>query len=423
MNKNLKNEYPEVPENFHKRVVSTLDSLPECENRTVLNRFSPMKVAALAAALIILLTVTVFAGNAVYQSFINKESHKVTLELGEESYSQSAEYVKLNIGYMPEYLNGYDAPYKFSVGDSGSGLTFQLFKSELAKELEITFVGNVEECMFGKYKGAVIRINTGIESDGESFCRNFVIYFDDFGYVLRCYVSNAVSDEEMMKIANGLSLEETDKEHAFIIDTYIPGSEVMSEILVQDERECIDKNIGEEFDMSVFSGGDCSANYYVTVKDFEVRDNITGLDSDCIWLNGGEFEDYFDENGNLRDYVRITYEYGDGVHTLNSIKKSETVGRKLVLIDIEIENAENYAYSFNPEFFLANGDGEHINAIINYISGQNSAASDYMFVPFEAGENRTVTFGFIVDADTDFDGVTLEMVTDRLIKYCINLNE
>ncbi|MBQ8209500.1 MAG: hypothetical protein IJZ35_02820 [Clostridia bacterium] len=422
MSNNLKNEYPDVPENFHNRVVSTLDSLQAYEN-TSSRRFSPARVAALAAALIALLAVTVFAGNEVYQRFINKENYKVTFELGEESSSQSAEYVKLNFGYIPEYLKPVDAPYKYNVGDSGAGLTFQLFKSELAKELEITFVGSVEECMFGKCKGAVIRIDTGVESDGESYSRNFVIYFDDFGYVLRCYVSDAVSDEEMMKIANGLSLEETDKEHAFIIDTYVPGAEVMSEaVLAENKKQRVDKNIGEKFNMSAFSGTDVNADYSVAVKGFEIRDNIIGLDLDCIWLNGGETEEYFDENGNLKDYVRNTYEYGDGINTLNSIKKSETVGRKLVLVDIEIENTENYAYLFNSDFYLSNSGGEHIRAIINYISGQNAESADYMFIPFEAGENKIVTFGFIVDDDIDLSGLTLEMEGDNCIKYCIDLN-
>ena len=422
MNNNLKKEYPEVPENFHNRVITTLKTLHKYESATSSQRFSSMRIAALVAALIILFAVTVFAGNEVYQRLINKENHKVTLELGEELSYQSSEYVKLNFGYMPEYLNDYDAPYKFFVGDSGAGLSFQLFKSELAKELEITFVGSVEECMFGKYKGAVIKIDTGIDVGGESFSRNFVIYFDDFGYVLRCYVSDAVSDEDMMKIANGLSLEPTDKEHAFITDTYIPGVESMSEILIE-ERNCINKNMGEKFDVSVFSGGDSSSDYSVVVKDFEIRDNIAGLDSDSIWLNGWDSEDYFDENGNLIDYVRVTYEHGDGVNTLNSIKESKTVGRRFVMVDIKIENKENYAYSFNPEFFLADADGKRINAIVNYISGQNSASAEYMYVPFEAGEKRIVTFGFIVDEDVDFNGLVLEICSEKLQKHCISLTE
>ncbi len=424
MNKNLKNEYPNVSESFHNRVISTLNSLQNCERQDNSRRFSPIRVAVLAATLIILLAVTVFAGSEVYQRFINKENYKVTLELGEESSVQSAEYVKLTFGYMPDYLIPFDAPYKFSIGEDGvGGLTFQLFKSEIAKDLEITYADSVEECMFGKNKGAIIKIDTGIEYDYEAYSRNFVIYFDDFGYVLRCYVSDSISDEEMMKIANGLSLEKTDMEQAFIPDTYIPGVEEMSEaVIFEDKSQRAYKNIGDEFNISYYSGTAVMGNFCVTVNDFEIRDNVAGLDYDCFRFDGDDFDKYVDENGNLKDYVRNTIEYGDGINTLNSIKESENIGRQLVIVNLKIENTENYDHNFCPEFYLLNANGEYVASGVNYISGQGSNSGKYYFIPFEAGENKTVAFGFVVDDDIDLNGLYIEIASDSLINYRIALN-
>lgn len=421
MIKNLKNEYPDVPENFHNRVISTLDGLQSCEKQTKIRRDSPVRIAALAAALVLMLTVTVFAGNEVYKRFINKENYKVSFELEEETYSKSAEYVKLNFGYMPEYLVPYDAPYKFSIGEHGaSGLTFQLFKSELAKELEINFVGSVEECMFGKYRGAVVRIDTGIDNVGESYSRNFVIYFDDFGYVLRCYVADAISDEDMMKIANGLSLEESDKEHAYIIDTYIPGSDTT--IFEYDNRQNVYRKTGEEFAVSVFSGEEGSSDYSVTVNSFEILDNVADLDYNSFCFDGQNIDEYIDKNGNLKDYVRKIYESGDGVNTLNSLKDSKTVGRKLVIVNMKIKNMENCAHTFYPEFILFNKNGECISSSINYISGQNADSAKYRYIHFGAGEIKTVTFGFIADADVDFKDLMLEVGCESSVNYYIYLN-
>jgi hypothetical protein len=76
--------------------------------------------------------------------------------------------------------------------------------------------------MFGENQGAILKIDTGIESDGDSHDKEFLIYFEEYGYILRCYVSERISEDEMLKIAENISLVESDKASAFIIDTYIP---------------------------------------------------------------------------------------------------------------------------------------------------------------------------------------------------------
>ena len=226
MSINLKNKYPVTPESFHSVVLDAVENIGERKH----SRKSPVKIAVLVAAVVMLLSVSGFAADTVYDYFVKMENNKVTVELPETTVGTTAkapEYVKLDFGYMPEYIDPYDAPYKFSVktetGENApSGLTFQLFKSDLAEKLEIFYVGSVTECMLGKNKGAILKIDTGIESDGDSHDKEFLIYFEEYGYILRCYVSERISEDEMIKIAENISLVESDKESAFIIDTYIP---------------------------------------------------------------------------------------------------------------------------------------------------------------------------------------------------------
>lgn len=226
MNKNLKSEYPEIPESFHSVVLETVENIgiETCRKK------SPVKIAVLVAAVVMLLSVSGFAADTVYDYFVKMENNKVIVDLPEttdENTEKAPGYVKLEFGYMPEFIDPYDAPYKFSVetetGENApSGLTFQLFKSDLAENLEIFYVGSVMECMFAENQGAVLKIDTGIESDGDSYDKEFLIYFEEFGYILRCYVSERINEDEMLKIAENISLVESDKENAFIIDTYIP---------------------------------------------------------------------------------------------------------------------------------------------------------------------------------------------------------
>lgn len=246
MNKNLRNEYPEMPLSFHRTVNNSLNLLAEKSEITE-KRKSPFKIGVLAAAIIMLFTVSAFGADRVYdyfietkvnansaetkneKSFVKFEDNKVIIDNIEDAVVEnSPEYVRLEFGYMPEYINPYDAPYKFHVvtetgEDAASGLTFQLFRAEKAKELEIFYVGSVNECMLGENRGAVLKIETGIESDGDSYDKQFLIYFEDYGYILRCYVSEKIGEDDMIKIAESISLVESDEDNAFVIDTYIPA--------------------------------------------------------------------------------------------------------------------------------------------------------------------------------------------------------
>lgn len=421
MNKDLKNEYPEIPVSFHKNVVSSFEKLDEQQTLKKHNR-SPFKMMAFAAAIIVLMSVTGFAANTVYEKFINKENYKVTLNLNEDltdtekstDAAKNPEYVKLNFGYMPDYLIPYDAPYKFSTeikedGSVCSGLTFQLFKSELAKDLVITYVESSAKYMFGENKGAVMHINTGIETDGDAYDKEFIIYFEEFGYVLRCSVSERISEDEMIKIANGLSLEETDIEHAYIIDTYIPTVDnggIIAPGIFSYATDAVVRELGESFDIKAYNRDVDGNDYTICVKNIDIRDNVKGLDSVSFNL-AGDISDYVDENGNLKSYERITYYHGDGVNSISSIKESKTVGRKIVLVDIEVRNNENSANEFYIDAGICSISGtpdanRFNNFEASYISGQDSESGGYYHIPFEAGEKKTVTYGFVIDADADF---------------------
>ena len=412
MSKNLKGEYPKIPENFHSVVLETVQNVGEEKHR----RKSHVKIAVLVAAVVMLLSVTGFAANTVYDYFVKKENYKVTLDLNEETTDnvKSPEYVKLNFGYMPDYLDTSDAPYKFGVKTESddiapSGLTFRLFRNDVAKDLEIFYVGSVTECMFGENQGAVMRIDTGIESDGDSYDKEFLINFAEFGYVLHCYVSERIDEDEMIKIAENISLVESDKENAFIVDTYIPTTdnggiiEPSSDLIYSYTADAVERQIGESFDITAYNGYVDGNKYTLSVKNIDICDNVKGLDL-SNFSSASKIYERIDENGNLTSYKRKIYDYGDGVNSISSIKETETVGRKIILIDIEVTNNEDSANEFYIDTSVCSISGTHEANMYNnfeasYISGQNGKSGSFYHIPFEAGEKKTVTYGFIIDAD------------------------
>ena len=69
MNKNLKNEYPKMPESFHMTIKNTVNSLGE-NNEINIKRKSPFRIGVLVAAIIAVFTVTVFGADEVYNYFV-----------------------------------------------------------------------------------------------------------------------------------------------------------------------------------------------------------------------------------------------------------------------------------------------------------------------------------------------------------------
>ena len=75
MNKNYKNEYPETPESFHRAVNIAVNSLDE---KSVIpeRKKSPLRVIALVAAVFVLLTVSAFGAEKVYDYVIRNRKQR-----------------------------------------------------------------------------------------------------------------------------------------------------------------------------------------------------------------------------------------------------------------------------------------------------------------------------------------------------------
>lgn len=412
MDKNLKDSYVQMPESFHNRIEETLESLDGTQKQKIKKFPKAAKVILIAAVITAILTVSAFAGDGVYKKWIEKKNYQVSLSLDEETSGDihQAEYVKLNFGYMSDYIVPYEPPYKYHMaditgeGEDLHGFTFALYKTETAKNLKFNYAVSVEERKFGTHDGAIIHY----ESVGES-SRDFIIYFNDYGYVLYCFVGESVSDEDMIKVAENLSLEETDREHAMRPETNVFSNDAESESTPEEYvRTIVRKQIGEAFERQ-------DGDFSITVTGTKIYDNISSFDRSSF--NIDQFDKVVDENGNFKKYEREIYEYGDGINTLDELKEVKTVGRKLLCIDLKVTNRSGTANEFNAgnTRLQSGGNYEIYRGETSYISGQNGNSGRYYFVPFEVGEEKTVTIGFIIDDDTDLSRLAVEF--DLLDRY------
>lgn len=227
MNKNIKNEYAEMPDEFGKKIEEALKKVDEQKNRAGFSHTAKILIAV--AAVLIVLSVSGFAADEIHKKFLNNENGKITLNIEKttsegnetkETEKSEEKYIKLNLGWLPEDIQPFEPPYKYhrvySDGtESPGGLAFAIFPTHVAVQYVAENSNSAKEVMIGNHLGAILTFNED---------KNLLIYFDEFNYVLLCYVTIDMEDAELIKIAENISLEETDKENAFVIDTCIPGS-------------------------------------------------------------------------------------------------------------------------------------------------------------------------------------------------------
>ena len=54
--------------------------------------------------------------------------------------------------------------------------------------------------------------------------KEFVIYFEDSGCLVRCFADKSIADEELVKIAESLKIENTDIQNRWVYDTVLTES-------------------------------------------------------------------------------------------------------------------------------------------------------------------------------------------------------
>lgn len=114
-NKTFNTQFPQTPDGFHERIVSTLAQLPDEKEiltmRDRINRkISIKKMAAVSAAAVMLIGTTVFAGSRItsWVSSSSPSSSYTTLPNSEE--------LQRDVGFQPQLIDQFDNGFSFKEG-------------------------------------------------------------------------------------------------------------------------------------------------------------------------------------------------------------------------------------------------------------------------------------------------------------------
>ncbi|MDE7389991.1 MAG: hypothetical protein K2M82_03515 [Lachnospiraceae bacterium] len=342
---NLDNVYGNVPHSFHCAVVKSLNKLEEVEP---MKSKSKIYRAAIACAIIATIgAVGIVTAKAVYPMIVNRNGDyglDVTLQ---QTASNAPEYVKLNLGYLPDNVISEDG-LKYSVNNNHKEkcLTFLVVRTNDTDSFFDTNIENYEELTVNDHHAVLANV-----ANNNDFDRRFYIYFEEYSAFIKAYVGSDVTDEEVSKIMNGISVTEG------TADDHSGGA--LSEVKNQDKNSLWDMlsnitdkatptvnitfskiELGQTLHNSIVNDETCTA----TIDKIEVLDNVNNLDEKKFQFYmddalAEDISDYADENGNLVAYERNSYKYGDGVNTpISEITLTETVNRRMVYVTITVSN-------------------------------------------------------------------------------------
>lgn len=432
----LKNAYGPVPTEFHNSVVRTLNTLDEEPVKTARPRRTWLKVLVACALIAAMGTVGATAAAKLYPMNVNKEgNYGLTFDVQTTSDSESdsgsssldgmnlslsadsnaPEYVKLNVGYLPDGVISDGFKYSLNGEHKEKGLTLIVDRVGTAASFSDINIADFEQF---EINGNTAVLANVVDMDGEyEFGRRFYIYFEDMAAFVTGYITNDYSDEEVRKIMENLTVTEgtaDDCNGGALSDkmSWVNRNDYMEEEPVgytDFDYEYV--NLGDELECR-FSDSNC----VYTVDNIEILENISNLDSSCYSVPMGDsLEDYADENGNLLPYEREYYKLGDGVTApMREVVKTDMADRRMVYATLTVKNtgSEARTFGFLPYVSMMRiGDGYNDGILtedpwlgeITYIDNNDvdelGFNAGYYSLTVAPNSTETVHIGFLADAD------------------------
>lgn len=386
--------------------------------------------AAACAASCILISTGVFAGPKVIRYFkeeIKKSQYavKVDVEKG-KNFKQNIPYVALSCkvpkGYREEQEESSAGYYDFSwKKEIQTGKDYSLELIQMDQEVKDDyFISDVKASSKLKINGhkAIFLDRYGIKgsryNDKKEYTKGMVVFYDEYGYMIRYYAEGDLNKKDLTEIASGVTMKKCKKTEA---SSYTKISNEL-EGRIQGQ-ETWDGNIGSAKDV-LNAVGDKVQHHNILYQavSVDVRDNIRGMEqsgfSDDIDLSQIAYK-----NGKLKPYQRETLKIGDG-HTNPSAKviKTEKVKQKFVAVTLKMKNMGSekeqimacreisYLMYKNGGMYHDKTDYQRPESVeacqmdsrSQYFK-ENEGGSQFYLKTLKAGQEAVYHIGFFIDED------------------------
>lgn len=308
-----------------------------------------MLVASMAAALALATTVGAGVVYQMHNEKVGKYGVKTKIEGQQtaetENLGAKTDYVELTTSYLPDgMVQTEEGKYSFEDNYMEGGISmvvYRLPQNEKVDDLFSTDVAESEELEVGG------RPAVYLEKVSSAAKKLYVIYAEH-GYMLEMFAFPDVTKDEMIRIAEGLTVVPTEKTEGNCVmqlcdwnqteEAEEKGDPVDSD---SDREFSFDKTkmenthaVGESINME-HAGIDNMPGLTATVTSVELSDNSSILADGMLDADAMKA---FDADGNLLPMKLEYIKSGDGINTTDEVVKTETLPQKIVYATVKYEN-------------------------------------------------------------------------------------
>ena len=247
---------------------------------------------------------------------------------------------------------------------NGRGITMSFYKmgsQEAALTHTVSYSVSQETLTCGNNTVLYAVTDTTGKSGEDIFDKDVWVAFPDSNYAVQFYATTDMTKEEIEKIAENLSLTPSDKETAELWD-----GEPREEVGGTDETYKFDdytiQQIGDTVRSDFYDAEDADTDPYarITAKldSVSVQDNFDGLPAINDIGEPVDYSQYLNADGTVQDDVRTWYSRGDGVNTLDTKIKEETVPQRVLVMHLTYTNESSITQEICvcPNLIQKNGD-------------------------------------------------------------------
>lgn len=357
--------------------------------------------------------------------------------------------VKIDYDYIPDAYekasDGSEMFYYQSQDASGimDGKVFgvTLYRINYGNSISINNISSISNVQVNGKNEQIYYISR--KASGKSndvFDKELILSFDDYGYVVQLFSMYNISEEELVKIAEGIHLEKSDAAQATVVSDgqNISLFNINKSFRVKQNEYIENTSDGNNFlDIhEAFYGvgnageNEMPQNLQFTVEGYGVTNDASDIivdDFDSEMDYQAFMDTYIGEDGQLLEYMRTVTNYNTSDGSEGEILENDIVDMKLVYVTIKVKNISaievtnadirpfllclKECYDGYTTIWNKSGYGDDSKALENaFYCSKNPETqledtnntekfynhNEYMIEP---GEEYEYTVGYIVDSD------------------------
>ena len=378
------------------------------------------RILIAAACLLIGIPTTAFGAVKAYDMIVQKQNYEVIISVANKIFNQSDSWYKMKVGYLPENMEAYEAmKYSFKDNYANGGFSFILWRLGKDSDFQTLYATDYEEKEINGRKVVIVNKDTG--NKNVVFDRQVFLLFEEEGMMLQSYVGNDVSDEQMMKVIEGISLESTTEDKAtYTVDydgAFFSQAKEPTESRViplkKDSKQLF--KVGQTVPVSI--GTESKLEY--VIENVEVFDSINDFKQgnfNEFGLNILSENKALDQTNKLLSYKRDVYKVGNGKDSVDELVESQLVNLKFVYLTTTVKNNskqateeiymhpslqvlkfEKNAWNYAGEEGIA--EDSIMTGEVDYLEPHGNGKGFYNIGRIQPGQTMKVNLGYFVDAD------------------------